>query len=228
MQNPIQNSPAASCPAIRAGYGAALLLLTSLALLLAAWASPYALAGPEPAPVPKRWQLDVEAGPMRLAVVNLKGLGPRAYFYLTYKVINNSGQDLLFAPAWDLATDQATVFRSGKDVPVEATKAIIDGLDNPFLQDQISIIGTLLQGKENARQGVVIWPARDLKVEYIQVFGAGFSGETATIEAPDPQTGQPRQMLLRKSLLLRYRSPGELNPARSTSLDLTEKRWIMR
>lgn len=217
--------PAVRCP----------LSLPRLAVLLAVAAMGAALgwparvvAGPEPSPVPKRWQLDVEVGPLRMASINVKGQGPRSYFYMTYRVVNNSGRDVLFAPAWDMATENATVFRSGRDVPVEVTRRIMDDLADPFLQDQIAIIGTLLQGKENSKSGVVIWPARDMKLEYIQVFGAGFSGETATIEAPDPETGHPRQMLLRKTLLLKYRSPGELRPARGEPLEQVEKRWIMR
>jgi hypothetical protein len=185
-------------------------------------------AGPEPSPVPKRWQLDVDVGPIRTTTIEVKGRGLQAYHYLTYRVTNNSGRDVLFAPAWDLATDEATVFRSGRDVPVEVTRRIMDDLANPFLRDQIEIIGPLLQGKENAKQGVVIWPARDLKVEYLQVFAAGFSGETATIEVPDPKTGGMGQVLLRKTLMLKYRSPGEIDPTDSRPLDLVEKRWIMR
>ena len=52
---------------------------------------------PEPDPIPRRWQLDVEVGPLRVATFDVKDEGKRAYFYMTYKVTNNSGEDLLFA-----------------------------------------------------------------------------------------------------------------------------------
>lgn len=58
---------------------------------------------PEPDPVPRRWQLDVEVGPLRMAVVESEG-PTQAYFYMTYKVTNASGGDLLLAPALELAT----------------------------------------------------------------------------------------------------------------------------
>lgn len=186
-----------------------------------------ALAQPQPAPVPKRWQLDLDVGPFRMTTIDVNG-SPRAYYYLTYRVVNNTGRDQLLAPAWDLASEDSAVQRSGRDVPAEVTRQIIEGLENPFIQDQIAIIGPLLQGVENAKHGVVIWPVRDMKVDYLQIFAAGFSGETATIQTPDPQTGESRNILLRKSLMLRYHSPGELDPNSIDPLRADERRWVMR
>ena len=48
--------------------------------------------------MPKRWELDIQPGPLRTAVINTD-TGPRAYFFLTYKVTNNGTGDLLFARA---------------------------------------------------------------------------------------------------------------------------------
>lgn len=188
---------------------------------------PSALGQPQPAPVPKRWQLDLEMGPFRMATVDVGGV-PRAYYYLTYRVVNNTGRDQLLAPAWDLASEDSAVQRSGRDVPAEVTREIINRLGNPFIQDQIAIIGPLLQGVENAKYGVVIWPVREMNVDYIQVFAAGFSGETATIKTPDPETGATKSILLRKTLMTRYHSPGELDPNSIDPLPPEDRRWVMR
>src|ERR1041384_7762631 len=73
-----------------------------------------AYGAPEPSPVPKRWELDIQPGPLRTAVVNTES-GPRSYFFLTYKVTNNGTADLLFAPAFELATDETgEPLRSGR------------------------------------------------------------------------------------------------------------------
>lgn len=232
-------------------------------------ASPAAAAAPEPNPVPRRWQLDVAVGPLRLATVETPEHGRRDYLYTFYKVVNNSGEDLLFAPMFELATDEGHLIRSGRGVPAAVTQELLRRLENPFLQDQISIIGVLLQGEENAKEGLVIWPAEGLKVDELSIYAAGFSGETVTLEipvvealsAPAPAAGdgpelaaaaapartgttvirgaqaedpaaedgeKTRKVVLRKTLMLRYRIPGELGGRGSQAFPVAERRWIMR
>lgn len=182
------------------------------------------LAAPQPDPVPRRWQLDIKPGPLRLAVLDVEGVGRKAFFYFTYYVENNTGEDLLFAPSFQLATDDGTLINSGANVPSSVTRTILERLRNPFLLDQISAVGLLLQGEENAREGLVIWPAENLEVDEILIFAAGFSGETKTFIRPD--TGEP--VLLRKALMLRHETPGDIVALRDRPLDRVERRWIMR
>ena len=182
-----------------------------------------ALAAPEPSPIPKRWQLEITTSPLRTAVV-----GNRAYFFMTYKVTNNSPQDLLFAPAFELATDEGSLLRSGRDVPIEVTREMLSRLASPLIEDQISIVGTLLRGPENAKQGVVIWPVPQQHLTEVAVYCAGFSGETAPVEIANPKTGQMEKKLLRKSWMMRYTFPGEFSPSSGDSFEPGESRWIMR
>src|SRR5437870_4091815 len=90
--------------------------LTALPVAVAALAPMMAIA-PEPDPVPRRWQLEVEAGPLRVASVQVRDSGARSYMYMTYKAVNNSGEDLLFAPMFELSLGDGKVLRSGRDVP---------------------------------------------------------------------------------------------------------------
>jgi len=212
--------------------------LAACGLLACAAPASRAMA-PEPAPVPKRWQLDVEHSPLRLSTVDVGNEGPRAYFYMTFKVTNNTATDLLFAPAVELATDDMVVLRSGLDVPAAATAELIARMQNPLLEDQIGVVGTLLRGEENAKEFLVAWPMpADFQSE-AAVYGAGFSGETATIEVPSPASlmasssapvvpGKMEKRVLRKSLMLRYRLPGELKPSAGLELRPFETSWIMR
>jgi hypothetical protein len=203
-------------------------LAVSLMAVVAVFCTSAVARPPEPDPVPRRWQLDLKPGPLRLAVIDVPGKGQASYFYMTYKVTNTSGTDLLLAPAFDLANDRGVVVRSGRDVPAEVTKELLTRLDNPFLEDQIGILGILQQGPENAKEGLVIWPAEDLKGEEVVVYAAGFSGESRTIEGPDPKTGEPKRFNLRKTLMLRYRIPGEIYDRGSEPFEVTERRWILR
>lgn len=189
---------------------------------------------PEPAPVPTRWQLDIEPGPMRLISVDVPKSsnsaapsGPQMFLYMSYRVINNSGQDVLFAPAFELSNGEGDIIRSGRDVPQVVTDKVVAALQNPLAQDQISIIGELMQGKENGRDGVVIWPLLDTNPQSLVVYAAGFSGETATIEGPE-KNGQKQKFVLRKTLMLEFAPPGSFEGQRSDAIPLAGQSWIMR
>jgi hypothetical protein len=190
---------------------------------------PSAIAAPEPSPVPKRWQLDVKASPIRLVYVKASDGQPKPYFYMTYTVTNTTSADIeTFAPSFDLATDGGQVVRSGRDVPFNVTQEISQQLANPLLEDQIGIVGRLLRGEENAKDGLVIWAAPTLHLSELTVYAAGFSGETATEDVPNPQTNKIERKVLRKTLSMKYRVEGDLTAHAPTPLEPFETRWIMR
>jgi hypothetical protein len=146
------------------------------------------------------------------------------YMYLDYAVVNNSGQDLLFAPAFELANGEGEILRSGREVPQMVTETILKSVQNPFAEDQIEVIGTLLQGRENSKNGVVIWPVTDANPERITIYAAGFSGETATVEPPNSD----QRFVLRKTLRMDFETPGDLVGTHSEAIPLREQTWIMR
>lgn len=183
-------------------------------------------AAPEPNPAPQRWELQIEPGPLRIASVDT-GDSTGLYFYFTYTVTNKSGQSVLFAPMFTLATEGGGAQIAGEGVPGEVTRELLSRLSNPFLEDQLGIIGPLQQGPENAREGLVVWPLVRTSADEVKVFCAGFSGETARVRITDPVSGEPRTVTLRKTLMLRYSTPGELE-AGPQPLELTDQRWVMR
>ncbi|MCC6428078.1 MAG: hypothetical protein IT435_14810 [Phycisphaerales bacterium] len=183
---------------------------------------------PEPDPVPRKWQLDVKLGDLRLAKIETPGVGVKAYYYLTYTVTNASGVDVLLAPAWDLVTSDGQITRSGRNVPGAVTKQLLEQLNNEFLEDQISIIGVLMQGEENAKDGLVVWAIDDLRVDDVRVFGAGFSGESKPFEFVNPTSGSPERVMLRKTLSASYATPGEIEARGNEPFPPSEIRWIMR
>ncbi len=198
------------------------------ALLALTLVGPLVIAAPEPDPVPTKWQLDVEVGDLRIAQVETE-IGVQRYFFLTYEITNHWGTDLLFFPDLQLKTDEATLQRSGRDVPAAVQDEIMRRMSNPLLEDQISIVGQILQGPENARTGLAIWPANDLDVDQVTVFFAGLSGENKSYYVADPENPDARQRInLRKTLMLAYDTPGELGYEDNEALELTEQLWIMR
>lgn len=188
------------------------------------------LAAPEPSPVPLRWQLDVKPGALRLALVEVEGVGPRAFFYMTYDVVNNTGQDLYFAPSFELTTDEGEAIRAGADVPARVARKILEDLKRPLMVDQTDAIGTLRQGPENGRESVVVWPARNLKADRVTIYAQGFSGETKRVRRPDAAPEESKdsaEVTLRKTLMLEHATPGEISEERRP-LARVSSRWIMR
>ncbi|MCW5757767.1 MAG: hypothetical protein KIT54_11070 [Phycisphaeraceae bacterium] len=190
-------------------------------------ASSVAMA-PEPNPIPVRWQLDLDVGPLRVASVDTPGLGPMLYFYLTYTVTNNTDEDILLAPSFDLSTETGINVVAGQGVPASVTREILGRLNNPLLNDQVNMIGVLRRGVAHAREGLVVWPVRDVTADEVRVYMAGFSGETARIQVIDRQSGNPRDVVLRKTLMAIHRTPGNIDGVGSQPLGRAEARWIMR
>jgi len=184
-----------------------------------------AFAAPQPDAIPRRWEFDLRPGPLRITTVQIEGAEPRAYFYMTYYVENNSGEDRFLAPRFELATEEGDIIRSGgAQVPREVSRTIISQFRTELLEDEISMLGPLLQGPENAREGVVIWPADNLQVDEVTIYASGFSGETRQFARPD--TGEI--VILRKTRMLRHQTPGNIDPNSDRPFRRSVDRWIMR
>lgn len=193
----------------------------ALALIAAVTAGGGAWAFPKPAPVPFRWELNFQSGPLRLYVDDETG---DSYWYFTYTVTNRTGKDQLWAPSLVLFTDAGEILHAGRDVPSRVTDDLLDLLGNEFLEDQNQIIGDILQGREHAKEGLVVWRPRNLNVNELSVFIAGISGETARVK--NPITGQ--EVILRKTLQRDYLVRGNASARGSEPIELVEEQWILR
>ncbi len=207
-------------------------LVLALGGVLATGASGAATA-PEPKAFPTDWQFDVEVGPLRVVHLPVEGDSARAFYYVTYRVINETGQDLFFAPLIELATDRGEVMLAGRDVPINVTYNIMDRQRNILLEDPIRILGRLQQGEENAKDGIAIWPVGESNVDRVQLYFMGFSGETKAVQTRDANTGDRKEVTLWKTLMLRHEAPGDLlNDEAYTqggrTLARARERWILR
>lgn len=180
-----------------------------------------AMAYPRPAAVPYRWELHFEPGPLRLYVDDLENA---AYWYFTYTVTNRTGRDQTWAPTFVLFTDAGEILHSGEHVPQRVTREIMDMLGNQLAQNQYEIIGEILQGREHAKDGIVVWPARQLNITELSLFVSGTSGETARVK--NPVTDE--ESLLRKTLQRDYLIPGSPLARGSREIELVDQRWIFR
>ena len=127
-------------------------------------------------------------------------------------------------PKLPLFTDDGEILEAGRDVPTRVSEELLELLGNAFLQDQNEVLGDIFQGRENAKEGLVVWPANNLKVNELSLFVAGVSGETARVK--NPITSE--EVILRKTLQRDYLIPGNA-PARGTKpVDLVSESWILR
>ncbi len=195
-----------------------------LACLCIGWAVARTWAYPVPSLVPKSWQLTfTHATPRAIAVRGLNGQ-VHWYWYMTYKVVNHTGQDQLFVPDITIASDRGDIVTAGKNVPVDVFQTIKKETGNTLLESPALVVGKLLQGEDFAKESVAIWPALDHHVAHISIFVAGLSGETATVK--DPVTGQ--KVMLVKTLMLNYDTPGQTSSPQFKPVVPAGQQWVMR
>jgi hypothetical protein len=173
-----------------------------------------ATTGPASSAIPKGsdWDLDFRPGPLRLYIDPTDG---GQYWYFTYKVVNRTGRERMWAPRFEFFSDKGEIKPSGKAVPTRVTDAIESLLANPFLQDQNEILGDLLVGEEHAKEGLIVWPAGDAEVTEFTIFVTGASGKNRRV--PDAQTGKTR--VERWTLRFNYLLPGDAAPRGSTPVE---------
>lgn len=185
-----------------------------------------AQAYPEPSIVPVSWQLDFTSEkPRAIAVRDLSGQ-LRWYWYITYKVTNHSGEDRLFVPEVQIATDQGDLVRAGQDVPTAVFFAIKEKLGNTLLESPNQVVGKILQGDDYARESVAVWPAFSHDIDELSIFVTGLSGESTTVKNPMTQ----EEVIVRKTRMLTYRVPGDdMNtPPAQQAITPADSQWIMR
>lgn len=183
------------------------------------------VAFPEPAVVSPSWNLDFEHGkPTPVAVKDAAGQ-TRWFWYLPYKVTNNTSDDQLFIPEVTIATDRGQIVRAGQDVSATVFEQIKKNLNNPLLESPIEVVGRILQGQDYAKESVVIWPHfRGEDADEMTIFFAGLSGESQTI--PNPSTGEP--VLVRRTTAITYGLPGNYPTPQNAPVVPKDERDVMR
>jgi hypothetical protein len=208
----------------------------ALAALIAVFASPQSAQAkkyPEPSVYPISWELSFKHGSPQRIVVALSGTStPSAYWYMTYTVTNKTGSDQMFIPSFELVTADGKRYRGDFAIRGEVFDAIKRKENNQLLEPAERLVGTLRQGDDQAKDGVVIWKEPPSSMRSFSIFVSGLSGEHVTLKDDDgkPITdsdGQP--VILRKTLELMYQARGGSGPNIDPSqLDEKPQRWVMR
>ncbi len=198
---------------------ASLLLVTTISALSGIAESTQAVASPLAAPPAKDLTLTPNA--MRMYKDPSSG---QMYAYITFDLLNSTGSDRRFAPRFELLTDEGVVIESGNSVPSNVTRAIRTGLGDPLMEDQFEILGSVLEGKENARRGLIVWHMKETAPTEITVFISGLS--RVSDKNPHPTSGEP--LVRRKAMRVEYLVPGDAIPHTTVSYEPEKIDWIMR
>ena len=220
-------------------------LAAVLGLLLVAATAARCRAGdyPEPSPYPISWELDFRHEKPKRVVVQIPGQGPRAFWYMTYTVTNESNEDQTFLPVFEMVTKNGRILRSGKGVPVQVFEAIKRKEGNRFLLPSSKIAGVLRVGEDQARDGVAIWPEPMAEMGSFSIFVGGLSGETVTLKMVDgkPVKVKPENVsqelkgikpedviILRKTLQLNHVIYGDERYPGLDEVNIKPEQWVMR
>jgi hypothetical protein len=216
-------------------------LTVALFVLAAAVAVGIGAEPPKPSIVPKAWELEFTYEVPRPITLKISGEDkPQTFWYMLYRVINETGKDQIFVPDFTLYTDTGQVLRAGEHVPSLVFTAVQKLHNNPLLVDLPTATGRILQGEDNSKYGVAIWRDIDPKARRFDIFVSGLSGEREKVTLPEAvkkieldREGNKKEIttneaVLAKTLKLGYFMPGEAESRTNTLPQLDKKEWVMR
>lgn len=181
-------------------------------------------AFPEAAAAPRGWMLKFTYDkPQAISLTGTDGK-VRWFWYMSYKVENDTGAERYFIPEFTIATDHGDIIPAGKDVPVTVFAAIQERTGNQLAVSPIKVVGRLLEGEDMARESVIVWPAFDHDVDHLRVFVSGLSGETQVVKHPG--TGEP--VAMRRTLMVEYKLPGTGGSPQKQAVIPAGETWVMR
>ncbi len=214
--------------------------LMLLALATSSWVIAEGSA-PEPGLVDMAWRVDMTHGtPQSILITNPGEKTPTLFWYMTYTVTNNTGKDIMFAPVLSLYTSTGKTVRSGAGVNSGVFGKIKTLLNNPLLQNNATVAGKLLQGKDHAKDVVVIFRNFDRRATGFSIFFSGLSGETVKVKLPrkikvkevdgkgNVVEVEKDTVLLTRCLRMNYRLNVAANSRDKANLKFLGNRWVMR
>ena len=203
------------------------LALIVVALTIAAFTpAPSRAEFPKPSPFPKSWELTFEHGkPQRVVVQDAATNAPRAYWYMTYNVVNNTDNEQPFLPAFELVTEDGRIVRNDFKIPRVVFDEVKKREGNKYLEPAALIAGKLRIGPDEARDGVAIWPEPSAEMGQFSIYISGLSGEIAEVKTATPTT---RPVILHKTLQLNYLIRGDEVYPGEDEVNENPSQWVMR
>ncbi len=198
---------------------------------------PPATAGPRAGLVAKTWELGFEFYDPQRIEVNLSGDStPTTFWYVVYRVTNQTGQDVFFTPSFRIITNTLQTIVGGDGISLDVYNAIAarHKKEFPFFAIPSKVTGKLLQGGVNARTSAAVFTTFDTKAAGFRVFAGGLSGDIERLPNPTFKPGEPeseknkRFFLLRRTLELDYDLPGDPETRSYAKPIRRNRQWVLR
>lgn len=210
---------------------------------------------PEPELVTSSWLLTFTYDTPRTIAVEMADGTIKWYWYMTYQVFNdprvssNHREPILFIPEIIIADDRGNIRHANRGVDARVFPEIKRATDNGLLLSPATVPGNILPGDDYIRESVAIWPVSEDDVDEFSIFVGGLYGETAHLPHPvtgepmtrvlkNPRTGEPevdangdpvtRPVLLRRTRMLQFATPGTNNNPQRQSIRKLEDTDVMR
>jgi hypothetical protein len=210
--------------------------IIQLSIILIATAT-VLIGEPKPDVIPEKgiWQLDVHLnGHPKLLNIKLPGEEiTSCFWYALMTVTNNTGKDIEFYPQAELYTNTFQTLIAGKDIRKTVFDTIRDKYSRtiPFLLSQDRTTTILRQGKDNAKDLVLIFKDFDAKATSVQIFISGLTNESKYVALKskgENNKNKTKQVLLLKNLQLKYMVTGKHEDLFNRKLRYKNREWIMR
>ncbi len=186
---------------------------------------------PQPAIAPTAWELDFSSETPRRIVVEVPGESvPRAYWYMTYVVTNNTGAEQFYLPRFEMVAKDGSVIPSDTELSGSVFQAVARKERQKPLVSSLKLAGQILQGQDQAKYGVAIWQESAVEMGNFSVFVHNLSGEATPLTDSKGETlkdaaGQP--IVLRKTKQIDFVVAGDEvysgDPIRKAG-----ESWVMR
>jgi hypothetical protein len=187
---------------------------------------------PKPSPYPITWELKFDYETPRRLVMDVPGSTvPKAYWYLTYTVTNESDKEQVFLPLFEMLAKDGRVIRSDRHIPAAVFERIRQREGKRFMEPFTTIGGEIRIGEDEARDGVAIWEEPTSRMGTFTLFISGLSGETAIAKdgaGREIKDSDGKPMILRKTLQLDFEIPGDESHPGEALIKQTGQQWVMR
>lgn len=192
---------------------------------------------PKPSPAPVSWELKFDFhDPQRIRLTLPGDDGPTTFWYMLYRVENDTGKDVSFFPTAELVAASLEVVTGGEQISPSVYDAIKSRhrATHPFLIEPRHVTGTLLQGEDNAKTSVVVFRQFNFEDNAFAIYFGGLSGEIRRIPNPSfdmskPESStNPRTFNMRKTLEIKYKLPGDVSTRRWADPVRVGREWLMR
>jgi hypothetical protein len=192
---------------------------------------------PQPSRAPKSWELKFSFEDLQRMTMILPGNDrPTTFWYMLYRVENDSGRDVHFFPTAELVTSSFDVVPAGEQISPTVYDAIRQRhrKTHPFLAPPYEAMGLLLQGGDNAKHSMVVFNQFNTKDNAFVLYFSGLSGEIHQVANPafdkssQPDENNSRYFTMRKTLALHYNLPGDPQTRGSAQPVRKSREWVMR